>query len=86
MATFKNTDYIPQSKLLRMFQLIRLMHKLENGVSIKQISDLLDCSDRTSYRYLHFLDETGFLLDKDFNNKYFLFKLKSCPFCNLETL
>jgi predicted DNA-binding transcriptional regulator YafY len=66
----KTESIIPQAKLLRLFQIIAV---LKTGHwTISQLAQRFDTSARTIYRYLNLLDEVDFLLEKDFDNKYFI--------------
>ncbi|HMP99433.1 MAG TPA: WYL domain-containing protein [Cyclobacteriaceae bacterium] len=61
---------IAQAKLLRVLQLITQLK--QSPKSIKHLSDLMDCSERTAYRYIELLQEVGFVVDQDFHNRYFI--------------
>lgn len=66
----KTESIIPQAKLLRLFQIIAV---LKSGHwTIRQLAERFDTSDRTIYRYLNLLEEVDFLIEKDFNNRYFI--------------
>lgn len=61
---------IPQAKLLRLFQIIAV---LKSGHwTIQQLADRFDTSPRTIYRYLNLLETVDFLIEKDFDNRYFI--------------
>jgi proteasome accessory factor C len=61
---------IAQAKLLRVLQLIT---QLKQGPKpIKHLAALMDCSERTAYRYIELLQEVGFVVDQDFHNRYFI--------------
>lgn len=61
---------IPQAKLLRLFQIIAV---LKTGKwSIRNLAERFDTSERTIYRYLKLLEEVEFLVDKDFDNNFFI--------------
>jgi proteasome accessory factor C len=62
---------IPQQKILRVFRLIRYLKK-PGGVSIAQLQELLECSQKTVYRYLELLEELGLGVDQDFHGRWFL--------------
>lgn len=62
---------IPQQKLLKILKLITLL-KSGSGATISFLSKSLDLSERTIYRYIIILEEVGFYIDKNFNNKYFI--------------
>lgn len=66
----KVESIIPQAKLLRLFQIISV---LKTGHwTIHQLAERFDTSDRTIYRYLNLLEEVDFLVEKDFENRYFI--------------
>ncbi|MEO5976526.1 MAG: WYL domain-containing protein [Chryseolinea sp.] len=66
----KTESIIPQAKLLRLFQIIAV---LKTGHwTIRQLGERFDTSDRTIYRYLKLLEEVDFILEKDFENRYFI--------------
>jgi predicted DNA-binding transcriptional regulator YafY len=67
----KKTDsIIPQTKLLRLFQIIAV---LKTGRwSIKSLAERFDTSERTIYRYVKLLEEVELLIEKDFDGKYFI--------------
>jgi proteasome accessory factor C len=66
----KTEAIIPQARLLRLFQIIAV---LKTGHwTIKQLADRFSTSERTVYRYINLLDEVDFLLEKDFENRYFI--------------
>ncbi|WP_165824058.1 helix-turn-helix transcriptional regulator [Pseudochryseolinea flava] len=70
--TVKATDdaFIPQTKLLRLFQIIAV---LKSGHwTIQQLADRFDTSKRTMYRYMKILEQVEFLVETDFNNRYFI--------------
>ena len=61
---------IPQAKLLRLFQIIAV---LKSGHwTIQQLAERFDTSPRTIYRYLNLLEAVDFLVEKDFENRYFI--------------
>ena|GEM_PF-124790 len=61
---------IPQAKLLRLFQIIAV---LKSGHwTIHQLAERFDTSARTIYRYLNLLEAVDFLVEKDFENRYFI--------------
>jgi len=60
-----------QNRILRIFKLITLL-KTFPAKSIKRISQSLEISERSCYRYLDLLDELGFAVLKDEHNKYSL--------------
>ncbi len=73
----KTESIIPQAKLLRLFQIIAV---LKSGHwTIKQLADRFDTSERTIYRYLNLLEEVDFLIEKDFENRYFIITSEDDP-------
>jgi len=60
-----------QQQLLRIFRLIRLLNTSPYK-SVPQLSKILDTTTRSIYRYLDFLQEVGYLVDKDEHNRYFI--------------
>jgi len=66
----KNESIIPQTKLLRLFQIIAV---LKTGRwTIKSLAERFDTSERTIYRYIKLLEEVELLIEKDFDGKYFI--------------
>lgn len=61
---------IPQAKILRIFQLIGLLKA--GGRTVGQLASQLDATERTVYRYFKLLEEIGFIIDVDFNGRYFI--------------
>lgn len=61
---------IPQAKILRVFQLIGLLKG--GGRTVDQLAQQLDTTSRTIYRYFKLLEEIGFIIDQDFNGRYFI--------------
>lgn len=61
---------VPQAKILRVFQLIGLLKA--GGRTVSQLGSQLDMSDRSVYRYFKLLEELGFIIDQDFNGRYFI--------------
>jgi proteasome accessory factor C len=73
----KTESIIPQAKLLRLFQIIAV---LKSGHwTIKQLADRFDTSERTIYRYIKLLEEVDFLLEKDFENRFFIITTEDDP-------
>lgn len=60
-----------QQKLLRIFRLIRLLNTRPYK-TVPQLASILDTTRRSVYRYLDFLSEVGYLIDKDEQNRYFI--------------
>ena len=73
----KKESIIPQAKLLRLFQIIAV---LKSGHwTIKQLAERFDTSERTIYRYINLLEEVDFLVEKDFDNRYFIITSEDDP-------
>jgi proteasome accessory factor C len=60
-----------QNRILRVFKLITLL-KTFPAKSIKRLASTLEISERSCYRYMDLLDELGFEVFKDENNKFSL--------------
>ena len=60
-----------QRKILRIFKLISLLKGVRRR-SPKELSDILEISKRTVYRYFNLLEELGFVIDVDFEGAYFI--------------
>jgi predicted DNA-binding transcriptional regulator YafY len=69
-ATPKSESIIPQAKLLRLFQIIAVLKA--GHWTIRQLAERFDTSERTIYRYINLLEEVDFLIEKDFDNRYFI--------------
>lgn len=61
---------IPQAKLLRIFQLIGLLKG--GGRTVAQLASQLNATERTIYRYFKLLEQIGFIIEQDFNRRYFI--------------
>lgn len=73
----KTESIIPQAKLLRLFQIIAV---LKSGHwTIRQLAERFDTSERTIYRYINLLEEVDFLLEKDFENRFFIITTDDDP-------
>ena len=69
-AKKKEEAILPHGKLMRLFQIIAA---LKSGHwTIQQLAERFDTSVRTIYRYINLLEEVEFLIEKDFNNRYFI--------------
>jgi predicted DNA-binding transcriptional regulator YafY len=66
----KSESIIPQAKLLRLFQIIAVLKA--GHWTIRQLAERFDTSERTIYRYINLLEEVDFLIEKDFENRYFI--------------
>ncbi len=65
-----DSPMIPQAKILRVFQLIGLLKG--GGRTVSQIAKLQKTTVRTVYRYFKLLEEIGFIIEQDFNGRYFV--------------
>lgn len=76
--TDKNSESIlPHGRLMRLFQIIAV---LKTGHwTIQQLADRFDTSSRTIYRYIKLLEEVDFLIEKDFQNRYFIITSEDDP-------
>lgn len=62
---------IEQQKILRILKLITLL-KQPHRRTPQEIASILDCSDKSIYRYFKLLEELGFMIEKDSNARYFI--------------
>lgn len=60
-----------QNRIYRVFRLINLL-KSSPSKSIKRLSESMEVSERSLYRYMELLVEVGFEIQKDSSNRYFL--------------
>jgi len=60
-----------QRKILRIFKLISLLKGVKRRTPL-ELATILEISKRTAYRYFILLEELGFLIDVDFENRYFI--------------
>jgi proteasome accessory factor C len=83
--TEKKTDSIlPHGRLMRLFQIIAV---LKSGHwTIQQLAERFDTSARTVYRYIHLLEEVDFLIEKDFQNRYFIITSEDDPMQTLFSI
>lgn len=61
------------AKISRVLRLIKLLADKPTR-NVKELGKLLETSDKTIYRYIKLLEELGYLIDKDAENRYFLFE------------
>jgi predicted DNA-binding transcriptional regulator YafY len=73
---------IKEKKMLRLFSLIRMLFKGRH--TVESITQELQISERTFYRYNIMLEFMDIHTDKDFYKKYFIRKTK-CPICGHTT-
>ncbi|MDZ4757566.1 MAG: WYL domain-containing protein [Bacteroidota bacterium] len=62
---------LPQQKILRVFKLISHL-KSDSRKTVSELAKLMETTDRSIYRYFELLDEIGFAIDKDFENRFFI--------------
>lgn len=62
---------IEQQKILRILKLITLLKQPHRRTPL-EIASILDCSDKSVYRYFKLLEELGFLIEKDSGARYFI--------------
>lgn len=73
----KTESILPHGRLMRLFQIIAV---LKSGHwTIQQLSERFDTSQRTIYRYINLLEEVDFLIEKDFQNRYFIMTSEDDP-------
>jgi proteasome accessory factor C len=73
----KTDSILPHGRLMRLFQIIAV---LKSGHwTIQQLAERFDTSARTVYRYIHLLEEVDFLIEKDFQNRYFIITSEDEP-------
>jgi proteasome accessory factor C len=76
-AEKKTESILPHGRLMRLFQIIAV---LKTGHwTIQQLADRFDTSSRTIYRYIKLLEEVDFLIEKDFQNRYFIITSEDDP-------
>lgn len=61
-----------QQKMFRVFKLIGLL-TARPGKNVKQLAESLEINPRSVYRYFELLEELGFIVEKDFDDRYFIF-------------
>jgi len=77
VAKKKTESILPHGRLMRLFQIIAV---LKSGHwTIQQLAERFDTSQRTIYRYIHLLEEVDFLIEKDFQNRYFIITSEDDP-------
>jgi proteasome accessory factor C len=60
-----------QQKIYRTLKLIGILSN-GRGATIPSLSQSLEVSDRTLYRYLNLLESLGYIIEKDFYHRYFI--------------
>ena len=60
-----------QHKIYRVLQLITLLQN-KPSKSIRFMANFLECTERTTYRYIDLLKQLGFEVQKDEHNKFFI--------------
>ena len=59
-----------QAKIFRVLKLISMLK--QRGRLVSDLSEFFDVDKRTIYRYLNLLESLGFIVDKDFHDRYFI--------------
>jgi predicted DNA-binding transcriptional regulator YafY len=78
MAKKKNQKpLIPQAKLLRVLEIIAVLKG--GGKNVHELAKRFKMSTRTIYRYFLLLAEVGFVIEKDFENNYFILSSENEP-------
>lgn len=77
VQTKDEESIIPQAKLLRLLELISALKS--SHWSIEDLARRVDMSERTIYRYLKLLEAVNFIVDKDFQDRYFIATSESDP-------
>jgi proteasome accessory factor C len=73
----KEESIIPRGKLLRLLEIIA---SLKSGHwTVKELARRAEASQRTIYRYLKLFEEVNFIVEKDFQDKYFIATSESEP-------
>lgn len=62
-----------QQKIFRVLRLIGLLADKPSR-TVKELSKIVEASEKTVYRYLELLEELGYHVDKDQRNAYFIFE------------
>lgn len=60
-----------QHKIYRVLQLISLLQN-KPPKSVRFMANFLECTERTTYRYIDLLKQLGFEVEKDKHNKFFI--------------
>ncbi|GAA5026643.1 hypothetical protein GCM10011506_12490 [Marivirga lumbricoides] len=71
MSYLNQTLMAPQAKLLRLLKIISMLSSKQR-YSVPKLAKILELSERSIYRYLSLLEESGFVIDKDFHGNYFV--------------
>lgn len=80
---------LPQGRMLRLFEMIRILRI--RPYSVPELSEALDMSVRTVYRYIKIIEASGVCIDATWKRhqtpkldqaKYFIFG--KCPCCGKE--
>jgi DNA-binding IclR family transcriptional regulator len=69
--TRRKKPSVAAAKLFRCLQLIHLLGS--HRMTVDEVSERMDISQRTVYRYIHLFDEAGYSVDRDFDGKFFIF-------------
>ena len=60
-----------QHKIYRVLQLITQLQN-KPSKSVRFMANFLECTERTTYRYIDLLKQLGFDIQKDEHNKFFI--------------
>lgn len=69
-------SYVAEAKLRRLIELIILLQS--SRMTVPQLADRIDHSERTVYRYIKLLESVDFVIEKDFEDRYFIVKNPLC--------
>lgn len=64
-----------QHKIYRVLQLITQLQN-KPSKSVRYMANFLECTERTTYRYIDLLKQLGFDIQKDEHNKFFILSVK----------
>jgi len=71
-------NVVSAAKMLRLLELIKVL--CINRLTVRQIMERFDIGKRTVYRYITLLEFMEVVVEKDFNNKFFIVD-GGCPLC-----
>ncbi|HTJ48252.1 MAG TPA: WYL domain-containing transcriptional regulator [Cyclobacteriaceae bacterium] len=73
----ESSSPIPQAKLMRVLEFIAILKG--KGKTVGELAAQFKMSERSVYRYVRLLEAVGFIIDKDFENRYFIFTSEDGP-------
>jgi len=76
----ESSSPIPQAKLMRVLEFIAVLKG--KGKTVGDLAAQFKMSERSVYRYIRLLEAVGFVIDKDFENRYFIFTSDDEPSTN----